>query len=156
VGIGSDVVPGRFFGYGGMRAPKTRVRGSDVAGRVEAVGTDVTGLRPGDEVYGIAEGSFAEYAVATADKLAPKPRNLTHQQAAAVPTSALAALQGLHDRGQVQPGRSGRTPSLTPVRLPDQDRDGCGARRCERLVTHRRASVAACESDLEAKRAQGT
>ena len=94
----------RFIGYGGLRAPKTRVRGSDVAGRVEAVGTGVTGI-PGDEVYGIAEGSFAEYAVAKADKLAPKPRNLTHQQAAAVPISALAALQAVRDRGQVQPGQ---------------------------------------------------
>ncbi len=56
-------------------------------------------------MYGIAEGSFAEYAVAKADKLAPKPRNLTHQQAAAVPISALAALQAVRDRGQVQPGQ---------------------------------------------------
>ena len=64
--------PIRIAGYG-IRAPKTRVRGREVAGRVEAVGKDVTRLRPGDEVFGIAEGSFAEYARAREDKLAPKP-----------------------------------------------------------------------------------
>jgi NADPH:quinone reductase-like Zn-dependent oxidoreductase len=96
--------PVRLAGYG-VRAPKTRVRGREVAGRVEAVGKDVTTLRPGDEVFGIGEGSFAEYARATQDKLAPKPANLTFEQAAAVPVSALTALQGLRDRGQVQPGQ---------------------------------------------------
>lgn len=96
--------PVRLAGYG-VRAPKTRVRGREVAGRVEAVGKDVTTLRPGDEVFGIGEGSFAEYARATQDRLAPKPANLTFEQAAAVPVSALTALQGLRDRGQVQPGQ---------------------------------------------------
>ncbi len=95
----------RVIGYGGMRGPKTRVRGSDVAGRVEAVGNNVTTLRPGDEVYGVAEGSFAEYAVASADKLAPKPANLTHPQAAAVPISGLTALQAVRDRRDVRPGQ---------------------------------------------------
>ncbi|WP_246170683.1 NAD(P)-dependent alcohol dehydrogenase [Pseudonocardia hierapolitana] len=95
----------RVIGYCGVRAPRTRVRGSDVAGRVEAVGADVTGLRPGDEVYGVADGAFAEYAVATADKLAPKPRNLSAEQAAAVPISGLTALQAVRDGGQVQPGQ---------------------------------------------------
>ncbi len=95
----------RIIGYGGLRAPKTRVRGSDVAGRVEAVGTNVTGLRPGDEVYGIAEGSFAEYASARPDKLAPKPNNLTPRRAAAVPISGLTALQAVRDAGQVQAGQ---------------------------------------------------
>jgi NADPH:quinone reductase-like Zn-dependent oxidoreductase len=94
----------RLLGYG-LRRPKVRVRGRDVAGRVEAVGKDVTGFRPGDEVFGICEGSFAEYACARADKLVPKPANLTFEQAAVVPISALTALQGVRDRGQVRPGQ---------------------------------------------------
>jgi NADPH:quinone reductase-like Zn-dependent oxidoreductase len=94
----------RILGYG-LRRPKVRVRGRDVAGRVEAVGKDVTGFRPGDEVFGICEGSFAEYACARADKLLPKPANLTFEQAAVVPISALTALQGVRDRGQVQAGQ---------------------------------------------------
>jgi len=94
----------RIFGYG-LRRPKFRVRGRDVAGRVEAVGKDVTEFRPGDEVFGICEGSFAEHACARADKLVPKPAKLTFEQAAVVPISALTALQGVRDRGQVQPGQ---------------------------------------------------
>jgi NADPH:quinone reductase-like Zn-dependent oxidoreductase len=94
----------RLLGYG-VHAPKTRVRGREVAGRVEALGKDVTTLRLGDEVFGIGAGSFAEYACATPAKLAPKPKNLTFEQAAAVPVSALTALQGVRDRGQVQPGQ---------------------------------------------------
>jgi NADPH:quinone reductase-like Zn-dependent oxidoreductase len=70
----------------GIRAPKTPVPGREVAGRIEAVGGDVT-LAVDDEVFGIAEGSFAEYARARAGKLAPKPSNLTFAQAAAVPVS---------------------------------------------------------------------
>ena len=89
----------------GLRAPKTRVRGMDVAGRVEAVGKDVTRFHTGDEVFGIANGSFAEYATARADKLAPKPANLTFEQAAACPISGLAALQAVRDKAQVQPGQ---------------------------------------------------
>jgi NADPH:quinone reductase-like Zn-dependent oxidoreductase len=94
----------RMLGYG-LRNPKTRVRGRDVAGRVEAVGSNVTQFRPGDEVFGICEGSFAEYACVRQDKAAPKPATLTFQQAAAVPISALTALQGLRDKGAVQPGQ---------------------------------------------------
>jgi NADPH:quinone reductase-like Zn-dependent oxidoreductase len=94
----------RLLGYG-LRRPKVRVRGRDVAGRVEAVGKDVTEFRPGDEVFGICEGSFAEYACARADKLVPKPANLTFEQAAVVPISGLTALQGVRDRGQVQRGQ---------------------------------------------------
>jgi NADPH:quinone reductase-like Zn-dependent oxidoreductase len=96
--------PVRIAGYG-LRAPKTGVRGSDVAGCVEAVGKDVTTLQPGDEVFGIGDGSFAEYTCAAEDKLAPKPESLTFEQAAAVPVSALTALQGLRDHGRVQPGQ---------------------------------------------------
>ena len=89
----------------GLRAPKNGVRGSDVAGSVEAIGKDVTTLQPGDEVFGIADGSFAEYACARADKLAPKPERLSFEQAAAVPVSGLTALQAVRDHGRVQPGQ---------------------------------------------------
>jgi len=88
----------------GLRAPKVRVRGQDVAGRVEAVGKDVTQFQPGDDVFGTCDGSFAEYATARADKVAPKPGNLTFEQAATVPTSGSTALQALRDKGKVQPG----------------------------------------------------
>jgi len=88
-----------------LRAPKLRVRGQDVAGRVEAVGTDVTQFQPGDEVFGTCDGSFAEYAIARADKVAPKPANLTFEQAATVPTTGSTALQALRDVGRVRPGQ---------------------------------------------------
>ncbi len=94
----------RDAGYG-IRAPKTRIPGLDVAGTVEAVVKDACGFAPGDEVFGISNGSFAEYACAPAGKLAPKPANLSFEQAAAVPVSALTALQGLRDQGKVQPGQ---------------------------------------------------
>ena len=94
----------RTAGYG-LRKPKHRVRGSDVAGRVEAIGKDVTRFRPGDAVMGTCDGSFAEYASAREDKLVPKPANLTFEQAAAIPTSASTALQALRDQGQVQAGQ---------------------------------------------------
>ena len=93
----------RVMGYG-LRKPKTRVRGWDVAGRVESVGKDVTRFRVGDEVYGTCHGSFAEYASAPAGKIAPKPANLDFEQAAAVPISAQTALQGLRDAARVKPG----------------------------------------------------
>jgi NADPH:quinone reductase-like Zn-dependent oxidoreductase len=94
----------RMVGFG-LRAPKHPVRGREVAGRVEAVGKDVTRFRPGDEVFGICDGSFAEYACAREDKLAPKPANLSFEQAAAVPISASTALQGLRNQGRLQPGQ---------------------------------------------------
>jgi NADPH:quinone reductase-like Zn-dependent oxidoreductase len=94
----------RVAGYG-LRAPRNGVRGREVSGRVEAVGKEVTRFRPGDEVMGIAEGSFAEYACAREDKLARKPANLSFEQAAAVPVSASTALQGLCDQGKLQPGQ---------------------------------------------------
>ncbi|TMK49355.1 MAG: NAD(P)-dependent alcohol dehydrogenase [Actinobacteria bacterium] len=89
----------------GLRAPKVRVRGQDVAGRVEAVGTDVTQFQPGDEVFGTCDGSFAEYAIARTDKVAPKPANLTFEQSATVPTTGSTALQALRDVGRVRSGQ---------------------------------------------------
>ncbi|WP_328965044.1 NAD(P)-dependent alcohol dehydrogenase [Streptomyces virginiae] len=89
----------------GLRTPRTRVRGMDVAGVVEAVGPDVTRFRPGDEVYGNCAGSFAEYARAKEGALAPKPAGLSFEQAAAVPVSACTALGAVRDSGQVQAGQ---------------------------------------------------
>lgn len=94
----------RLVGYG-LKKPKTSVRGREVAGRVEAVGKNVTKFRPGDEVFGTCEGSFAEFVNAREDKLAPKPANLSFEQAAACPISGVTALQALRDRGRVQTGQ---------------------------------------------------
>jgi NADPH:quinone reductase-like Zn-dependent oxidoreductase len=88
----------------GLRAPKSRVRG-DVAGRVEDVGAGVDGFAPGDEVFGSCDGAFAEYAVGRPAKLAPKPANLTFEQAAVVPVSGCTALQALRDRGELRAGQ---------------------------------------------------
>jgi NADPH:quinone reductase-like Zn-dependent oxidoreductase len=89
----------------GLRRPKNRVPGTDIAGTVEAVGEAVQGLRPGDEVFGWCAGAFAEYASAPEEQLVKKPARLTFQQAAAVGVSATTALQLLRDNGSVQPGR---------------------------------------------------
>ncbi len=90
----------------GLFKPKRRIRGADIAGRVEAVGKNVTQFKPGDEVFGDAgHGSFAEYALARERDLAPKPVNLSFEQAAAVPVAAVTALQGLRDLGQIQAGQ---------------------------------------------------
>jgi NADPH:quinone reductase-like Zn-dependent oxidoreductase len=94
----------RIAGFG-VRAPKNPVRGYDVSGRVEAVGENVTEFQPGDQVFGICNGSFAEYAAARVDRLAPMPPNLTFEQAAAVPISGYAALQAVRDQGKVRPGQ---------------------------------------------------
>jgi NADPH:quinone reductase-like Zn-dependent oxidoreductase len=94
----------RIVGFG-LRRPRTRVPGLDVAGRVEAVGRNVIRFQPGDEVFGTCSGSYAEYACAQQDKFAPKPANVTFEQAAAVPTSAFAALQGLRGSAQIQAGQ---------------------------------------------------
>ncbi len=93
----------RLVGFG-LRRPRTRVRGWDVAGRVEAIGKNVAGLRPGDEVFGTCNGAFAEYACTREEKLAPRPESLAPEQAAAVPTSGYTALQALRDAGEVKPG----------------------------------------------------
>src|SRR5438874_12206698 len=91
----------------GMGRPKNRVRGTDVAGEVEAVGASVTRFRPGDEVFGSSKnlgGAFAEYAAVSEGALAPKPTNLTFEQAAAVPMAGYVALQALRDHGKVKAG----------------------------------------------------
>jgi NADPH:quinone reductase-like Zn-dependent oxidoreductase len=87
----------------GLRTPKSQLLGTDFAGTVEAVGRDVTEFRPGDEVFGGRSGAFAEYVCARF--VAVKPTHLSFEEAAAVPAAALTALQGLRDRGQVQPGQ---------------------------------------------------
>ncbi len=90
----------------GVRRPKVRIRGRDFAGTVEAVGRAVTGLRPGDEVYGEADAAFAEYVCAPATAVDLKPANLTFEQAAAVPLAGNTALMGLRDLGRLRPGQS--------------------------------------------------
>jgi NADPH:quinone reductase-like Zn-dependent oxidoreductase len=89
----------------GFPRPKDYVLGWDFAGRVEAVGKEVTRFRPGDEVYAAASGAFAEYAAAPQGKVALKPASFTFEQAAALPTAAITALQGLRDAGKVRPGQ---------------------------------------------------
>jgi NADPH:quinone reductase-like Zn-dependent oxidoreductase len=89
----------------GLRKPKNGVRGTDVSGEVEAVGASVTRFRPHDEVFGWCKGSFAEYAAASEDALAPKPANLTFEQAAAVPMAGSVALQALRDHGNIHTGQ---------------------------------------------------
>lgn len=110
VGIGDWLVVSGLpyvarLGYG-LRKPKKSVAGFEVAGRIEAVGRNVTQFQPGDEVFGWCNGAFAEYVAVSADALALKPANLTLEQAAAVPISAFAALQALRDTGQIQPGQT--------------------------------------------------
>ena len=94
----------RIMGFG-FRGPKNRVPGLDVAGTVVAVGASVTRFAPGDEVFGISRGSFAEYAAAREDKLAAKPQSLTFEQAAVVPVSGITALQALRDAGKLEAGQ---------------------------------------------------
>jgi len=92
----------------GLRTPKQQVLGCDIAGRVEAIGGDVKQFQPGDEVFGVtgfAGGGFADYVCAIEDKLALKPANLSFEEAAAVPVAAITALQGLRDKGRIQPGQ---------------------------------------------------
>jgi NADPH:quinone reductase-like Zn-dependent oxidoreductase len=93
----------------GLLKPKHQILGADVAGRVEAIGRTVTQFQPGDEVFGdlslSGRGAFAEYVCAHEDALVAKPANLTFEEAAAVPLSAVTALQALRDKGQIQPGQ---------------------------------------------------
>ena len=97
--------PVRLAGYG-VRAPKNRVRGREVAGVVETVGAGVTTLAAGESVFGVAEGSFAEYARAAENKIVRMPANLTFEQAAVSTISALTALQGVRDHGRIQTGQT--------------------------------------------------
>jgi len=88
----------------GLSKPKNPRLGVDVAGQVEAVGSTVTQFKPGDEVFGTCRGAFAEYVCTSASNLVIKPTNVTFEQAAAVPIAAFTALQGLRDKGKIQPG----------------------------------------------------
>ena len=94
----------RIIGFG-LRGPKAKVPGLAVAGTVAAVGPDAAGLAPGDEVFGTCAGAFAEYARARSGQLAPKPANLTFEQAAAVPDSGTTALQAVRDKAGVRAGQ---------------------------------------------------
>ena len=96
--------PIRLAGFG-LRRPKYSNPGRSLAGTIEAGGTDATGFKPGDAVFGICDGSFAEYARVRTDRLAPKPAKLSFDQAAAVPVSGLTALQAVRDHGRVQAGQ---------------------------------------------------
>ena len=89
----------------GLRKPKNLIPGFEISGHVEAIGTSVKRFQPGDEVFGWCNGALAEYVSVSEDALAPKPANLTFEQAAAVPISAFTALQGLRDHGQIEPGQ---------------------------------------------------
>jgi NADPH:quinone reductase-like Zn-dependent oxidoreductase len=111
----ASLAAGEYFGmrgrpfpirfYIGFPKPKPNfVQGIDFAGIVESVGSGVSDFRPGDEVYGQCRGSCAEFAIADVGSIAPAPRNLTFEQAAAVPTSACTALQALRDHGKLQQG----------------------------------------------------
>jgi NADPH:quinone reductase-like Zn-dependent oxidoreductase len=91
--------------YGGLRHPKNRVLGKDVAGQVVAAGRDVKRLKPGDEIFGLCQGSFAEYVVGREDNLVLKPAGLAFEQAAAVPLAGLTALRNLREVGQIRPGQ---------------------------------------------------
>jgi len=94
----------RIMGFG-FRRPKNRVPGLDVAGIAVAVGSEVTRFKPGDEVFGMSRGSYAEFAAVREDKLARKPAGITFEQAAVVPISAGTALQALRDSGNIEPGQ---------------------------------------------------
>lgn len=89
----------------GLGKPKVQRLGVDVAGVVEAIGKNVTEFKPGDEVFGTCQGAFAEYACTTESALVRKPGSVTFEQAASVPVAALTALQGLRDKGKVEPGQ---------------------------------------------------
>jgi len=95
----------RLMGGVGLTKPKARIAGIDVAGSVCGIGADVQDLHPGDEVFGFAQGAFAEFAVADADLVVRKPSGLTFEQAAALPMAAVTALHAIRDRGRVQPGQ---------------------------------------------------
>src|SRR3989442_5278252 len=88
----------------GLRTPKHKVLGADIAGRVEAVGRNVKQFQPGDEVFGVCRGAFAEYVCAFEDTLALKTANCSFEDAAAVPVSAINALHSFLEQSRTQPG----------------------------------------------------
>ena len=90
---------------GGLLKPRNKMPGSDIAGRIEAVGSNVKEFHVGDGVFGFCVGGFAEYACAREDLLVLKPANVTFEEAAATPLAGLTALQGLRDKGKIQPGQ---------------------------------------------------
>lgn len=100
----ADIFLIRFMG-GGLRKPKDGRLGADVSGVIESVGANVRQFKPGDAVYGMVKGAFAEYTCAREDAVVPKPANLSFEEAAAVPMAAISALQGLRDQGRIQPGQ---------------------------------------------------
>jgi NADPH:quinone reductase-like Zn-dependent oxidoreductase len=104
----ADIFMVRLMG-GGLLRPKHPIPGADIAGRIEAAGSHIKQFRPGDEVFGdisaCGDGGFAEYVSVRESSLALKPRNLTFEEAAAVPMAAITALQGLRDQGHIQPGQ---------------------------------------------------
>jgi NADPH:quinone reductase-like Zn-dependent oxidoreductase len=104
----ADIFLVRLMG-GGLRRPKKAIPGVDIAGRIEAAGSNVKLFRPGDEVFGdisaCAEGGFAEYVAVPEHVLALKPAALSFEEAAAVPMAAITALQGLRDQGKIQAGQ---------------------------------------------------
>ncbi|MCX6079325.1 MAG: NAD(P)-dependent alcohol dehydrogenase [Chloroflexi bacterium] len=103
----AEPFPIRFMS--GLLEPKNKILGSDIAGRVEAVGSNVKMFKPGDDVFGDISacgwGGFAEYACAREEALVLKPANISFEQAAAVPMAAVTALQGIHYAGQIRPGQ---------------------------------------------------
>src|SRR5688572_10308938 len=105
--VKGDPFPVRF--WSGLLEPKHKITGKEMAGRVEMVGRNVTQFQPGDEVFGdltvCGLGAFAEYVSVPENAIALKPANLTFEEAAAVPESAIVALQGLRDKGKIQPGQ---------------------------------------------------
>jgi NADPH:quinone reductase-like Zn-dependent oxidoreductase len=100
----ADIFLIRFMG-GGLLKPKNTRLGADMAGRIETVGNSVKQFQPGDEVFGMVKGSFAEYACAPESALALKPVNTSFDEAAAIPMAAITALQGLRDEGQIRAGQ---------------------------------------------------
>lgn len=100
----ADIFLIRFMG-GGLLKPKNTRLGADMAGRIEAVGNNVKLFQPGDEVFGMVKGSFAEYACASENALALKPVHTSFNEAAAIPMAAITALQGMRDEGQIRAGQ---------------------------------------------------
>jgi len=107
--LDSHLMKGKPYGARlmfGLTSPRNTRPGRDVAGQVEEVGRKVTRFKPGDEVFGVCRGAFAEYACASEVKLVKKPPSVTFEQAASAPIAGLTALQGLRDKGHLQPGQS--------------------------------------------------